>query len=71
MKTAYSFLLIEKVETDRKQRVEKWRAQIASAVGNDATLDSTEWEIMVDSLLNVIPLIRNNLKIMIDTLIVY
>jgi hypothetical protein len=51
-------------------RVARWRSRIASAVGKDATLDSTEWEIMVDSLLTAIPLIRNNLEMMIDTLLV-
>jgi hypothetical protein len=51
-------------------RIEKWRKQIASAVGQDPTIDSTEWSVMVDSLKHSIPLMRTNLQKMIDTLIV-
>ncbi len=51
-------------------RIDKWRRQIASAVGNDPTIDSTEWSLMTDSLKNTIPLMRTNLEMMIDTLII-
>jgi hypothetical protein len=50
-------------------RINQWRALIASAVGEDPTVDSTEWAGMVDSLSRSIPLFRTNLKMMIDTLI--
>lgn len=51
-------------------RVDTWHDQIAGIVGEDATIDSTEWESMVDSLKNSIADIRYNLEMMIDTLIV-
>lgn len=51
-------------------RINKWRSTIAGAVGEDPTIDSTEWAAMVDSLVRTIPLFRTNLKMMIDTLIV-
>jgi len=51
-------------------RLGKWRTCIAGAVGEDPTIDSTEWSTMVDSLSHSIPLFRTNLKMMIDTLIV-
>jgi hypothetical protein len=51
-------------------RIGKWRSLIAAAVGEDPTIDSAEWSLMVDSLSHTIPLLRNNLKLMIDTLIV-
>jgi hypothetical protein len=51
-------------------RIERWRKLIAVAVGEDPTIDSTEWSVMVDSLSHTIPLMRKNLQMMIDTLIV-
>jgi hypothetical protein len=51
-------------------RIEKWRQQIATSVGRDHTIDSTEWSMMVDSLKHTIPLLRTNLQMMIDTLII-
>jgi hypothetical protein len=50
-------------------RLNTWRLQIASAVGEDETIDSTGWETMVDSLSNTIPLLRAHLEQMLDTLI--
>ena len=50
-------------------RIGRWRALIAPAVGEDPTIDSTEWAVMVDSLSHTIPLMRTNLKLMTDTLI--
>jgi hypothetical protein len=52
-------------------RIGKWRTLIAGAVGEDPTVDSTEWAGMVDSLSHTIPLLRTNLKMMMDTLIVH
>jgi spore coat protein H len=51
-------------------RIGKWRSLIAAAVGEDPTIDSAEWSMMVDSLSRTIPLFRKNLELMIDTLIV-
>ena len=50
-------------------RLSHWRQQIASAVGEDKTIDSTAWESMVDSLSHTIPLIRTHFEKMLDTLI--
>ncbi len=50
-------------------RIDKLRRVIASAVGEDPTIDSAEWAVMVDSLKRSIPLFRTNLQMMIDTLI--
>ncbi|MCW8965377.1 MAG: CotH kinase family protein, partial [Candidatus Pacearchaeota archaeon] len=50
-------------------RLNTWRLQIASAVGEDETIDSTAWETMVDSLSNTIPLLRAHFEQMLDTLI--
>jgi spore coat protein H len=50
-------------------RLGKWRSALAPAIGQDPTIDSTEWSMMVDSLSRTIPLLRNNLQLMIDTLI--
>ncbi|MBN1756850.1 MAG: CotH kinase family protein [Chitinispirillaceae bacterium] len=50
-------------------RLTRWRRQIASAVGEDPTIDSTAWETMVDSLSNTIPLMREHFELMLDTLI--
>lgn len=50
-------------------RLESWRTLIAGAVGEDPTIDSAEWSVMVDSLSHTIPLWRKNLEMMIDTLI--
>lgn len=63
---------LDTVFTNQKidARLERWRKLIADAVGEDPTIDSTEWTVMVDSLSNTIPLMRKNLKMMIDTLIV-
>jgi len=52
-------------------RISSWRTLIAGAVGEDPTLDSSEWAGMVDSLVRTIPLFRTNLKMMMDTLIVH
>lgn len=52
------------------ERIDKWHKQIAQPVGNDPTIDSTEWNLMVDSLKKAIPLMRTNLELMSDTLIV-
>ena len=51
-------------------RLDTWSRQIASAVGQDPTIDSAEWRLMVDSLKHTIPLMRAHLELMIDTLIV-
>jgi hypothetical protein len=51
-------------------RIGHWRALITGAVGEDPTIDSAEWAVMVDSLSHTIPLLRTNLEMMIDTLIV-
>jgi spore coat protein CotH len=51
-------------------RISRWRSLIARVVGQDPTIDSSEWATMVDSLSHTIPLMRANLKMMIDTLIV-
>jgi hypothetical protein len=51
-------------------RLDAWSRQIASAVGQDPTIDSAEWRLMVDSLKHTIPLMRAHLELMIDTLIV-
>lgn len=51
-------------------RLTGWRRQIAAAVGEDPTIDSTAWEAMVDSLSHTIPRIRNNFELMLDSLIV-
>jgi hypothetical protein len=51
-------------------RIGSWRTLIAGAVGEDPTIDSAEWAIMVDSLSHTIPLFRKNLDMMIDTLMV-
>jgi hypothetical protein len=58
--------------TEKKvnDRIGKWRTRISAAVGEDPTIDSTEWSTMVDSLSHTIPLLRKNLQMMIDTLIV-
>jgi hypothetical protein len=58
------------VETKITERLGKWRTLLAGAVGEDPTIDSAEWSIMVDSLSHTIPLMRKNLEMMIDTLIV-
>ncbi len=58
------------VETKIDERLGKWRTLLATTVGEDPTIDSTEWTIMVDSLSHTIPLMRKNLEMMIDTLIV-
>jgi spore coat protein H len=57
------------IETRLNARIGKWRTLIARAVGEDPTIDSTEWTVMVDSLSHTIPLLRKNLEMMIDTLI--
>jgi len=57
-------------QTQVDSRIEKWRRQIAPVVGLDKTIDSVEWSMMVDSLKRTIPLMRTNLKLMADTLIV-
>ncbi len=57
------------IETRCNERIGKWRTLIAGAVGEDPTIDSTEWTVMVDSLSHTIPLMRKNLEMMIDTLI--
>ncbi|MBN1576752.1 MAG: CotH kinase family protein [Chitinispirillaceae bacterium] len=57
-------------ETRLNPRIAHWRTIIAGAVGEDPTIDSAEWTIMVDSLSHTIPLWRKNLEMMIDTLIV-
>ncbi|MCX7725732.1 MAG: hypothetical protein N2053_02655 [Chitinispirillaceae bacterium] len=51
-------------------RIGQWRRLIADAVKEDPTIDSNEWALMVDSLSHTIPLMRKNLKMMIDTLII-
>ena len=51
-------------------RIGRWRTLIAGAAGEDPTVDSVEWAVMVDSLSRSVPLFRTNLKMMIDTLIV-
>ena len=51
-------------------RLTRWRRQIAPAVGEDETIDSTAWETMVDSLSHTIPLMRTHFEMMLDTLIV-
>lgn len=56
-------------ETKLNKRIANWRALIARAVGEDPTIDSTEWATMVDSLSHTIPLLRKNLEMMMDTLI--
>jgi len=50
------------------KRIETWRTLIAGAVGEDPTIDSAEWSVMVDSLSHSVPLFRKNLEMMIDTL---
>jgi hypothetical protein len=52
-------------------RLSRWRRQIASAVGEDAAIDSTAWETMVDSLSHTNPLIRTHFGMMLDTLIAH
>jgi spore coat protein CotH len=65
-------LFLDSIFTQKKvdQRLDKWRKLIAGAVGEDPTIDSTEWTVMVDSLSHTIPLMRTNMEMMIDTLIV-
>lgn len=52
------------------ERIDKWRSLLAGPVGEDKTIDSSEWVVMVDSLSRTIPLFRTNLKLMADTLII-
>ncbi len=58
------------VEKRLNERIGKWRTLITQAVGEDPTINSAEWSVMVDSLSHTIPLWRKNLEMMIDTLIV-
>jgi hypothetical protein len=57
-------------EAKLKKRIANWRVLIANAVGEDPTIDSSEWSTMVDSLSHTIPLLRKNLEMMMDTLII-
>jgi hypothetical protein len=70
--TAESRIFMDSFFVEKKinDRLDKWRGLIADAVGEDPTIDSAEWSIMVDSLSQTIPLFRKNLELMIDTLIV-
>lgn len=69
-KEGKSFLDKYLTEANVNERLGKWRTLIADAVGEDPTIDSTEWVKMVDSLSHTVPLLRKNLEMMIDTLIV-
>jgi hypothetical protein len=64
-----AFLNSVLTEKRLNERIGKWRALIAPAVGEAPTTDSTEWAGMVDSLSRTIPLLRMNLKMKVDTLI--